>query len=118
MLLNTANCDLKVCDFGLARVMDPEQDHAGLLTGARPCVHVCSCLSLCMWCVGLGCLRCCFSHTCVRAEYVATRWYRAPEVMLNAKNYTTALDMWCVPAGCRLVLLDWVAGALKVVLVI
>ena len=49
ILLNS-NCDLKICDFGLARVSDPSQDHTGLLT-----------------------------------EYVATRWYRAPEVMLNAK---------------------------------
>ena len=48
ILLNS-NCDLKICDFGLARVSDPSQDHTGLLT-----------------------------------EYVATRWYRAPEVMLNA----------------------------------
>lgn len=40
MLLNTTNCDLKICDFGLARVMDPEKDHAGMLTGplsSTPC---------------------------------------------------------------------------------
>lgn len=49
LLLNTT-CDLKICDFGLARVADPEHDHAGFLT-----------------------------------EYVATRWYRAPEIMLNSK---------------------------------
>ena len=49
ILLNS-NCDLKICDFGLARVSDPSRDHTGMLT-----------------------------------EYVATRWYRAPEVMLNAK---------------------------------
>ena len=49
-LLLNSNCDLRICDFGLARIADPEYDHAGALT-----------------------------------EYVATRWYRAPEVMLNAK---------------------------------
>jgi len=64
ILLNS-NCDLKICDFGLARVSDPAQDHTGLLT-----------------------------------EYVATRWYRAPEVMLNAKGYSKALDIWSV--GCIL----------------
>jgi len=64
ILLNS-NCDLKICDFGLARVSDPSQDHTGLLT-----------------------------------EYVATRWYRAPEVMLNAKGYSQALDVWSV--GCIL----------------
>lgn len=52
LLLNTT-CDLKICDFGLARVADPEHDHLGFLT-----------------------------------EYVATRWYRAPEIMLNSKGYT------------------------------
>jgi len=33
-------------------------------------------------------------------EYVATRWYRAPEVMLTFKEYTRAIDMWSV--GCVL----------------
>lgn len=40
----------QICDFGLARVADPDHDHTGFLT-----------------------------------EYVATRWYRAPEIMLNSK---------------------------------
>ena len=31
LLLNT-NCDLKVCDFGLARVAAPDRDMAGLMT--------------------------------------------------------------------------------------
>eukprot|EP00035_Acanthoeca_spectabilis_P021142 m.436545 g.436545 ORF g.436545 m.436545 type:complete len:353 (+) comp17991_c0_seq1:405-1463(+) len=62
ILLN-CNCDLKICDFGLARVADPEHDHVGILT-----------------------------------EYVATRWYRAPEIMLNSKAYTQSIDVWSV--GC------------------
>lgn len=61
----TTTCDLRVCDFGLARVFDPTHDHTGQMT-----------------------------------EYVATRWYRAPEVMLQAKSYTKAMDMWSV--GCIL----------------
>ncbi|OQV12801.1 Mitogen-activated protein kinase 3 [Hypsibius exemplaris] len=64
LLLNT-NCDLKICDFGLARVADPEHDHRGFLT-----------------------------------EYVATRWYRAPEIMLNSRGYTKSIDVWSV--GCIL----------------
>ncbi|XP_047141776.1 mitogen-activated protein kinase 1 isoform X1 [Hydra vulgaris] len=64
LLLNTT-CDLKICDFGLARVADPEHDHTGMLT-----------------------------------EYVATRWYRAPEIMLNSKGYTKSIDIWSV--GCIL----------------
>ncbi|EPZ32808.1 Pkinase-domain-containing protein [Rozella allomycis CSF55] len=31
-------------------------------------------------------------------EYVATRWYRAPEIMLSFKQYTKAIDIWSV--GC------------------
>ncbi|TFK57138.1 Pkinase-domain-containing protein [Heliocybe sulcata] len=67
-LLLNANCDLKVCDFGLARSVNsisPDGKDAGLLT-----------------------------------EYVATRWYRAPEIMLSFKRYTKAIDMWSV--GCIL----------------
>uniref|UniRef100_A0A8I6GKL7 mitogen-activated protein kinase n=1 Tax=Rattus norvegicus TaxID=10116 RepID=A0A8I6GKL7_RAT len=54
-----------ICDFGLARIADPEHDHTGFLT-----------------------------------EYVATRWYRAPEIMLNSKGYTKSIDVWSV--GCIL----------------
>lgn len=61
ILLN-GNCDLKICDFGLARV-NPEE--ASQLTA-----------------------------------YVATRWYRAPEIMLCWREYTRAVDMWSV--GCIL----------------
>lgn len=31
-------------------------------------------------------------------EYVVTRWYRAPELLLAGEDYTTAIDMWS--AGC------------------
>ncbi|KAH6562098.1 hypothetical protein BASA50_004168 [Batrachochytrium salamandrivorans] len=61
-LLVNADCELKICDFGLARGLMDTQD-AGFMT-----------------------------------EYVATRWYRAPEIMLAFRNYTKAIDMWSV--GC------------------
>ncbi len=32
------------------------------------------------------------------SEYVVTRWYRAPEVMLCSCQYTKAVDLWA--AGC------------------
>lgn len=50
---------LQICDFGLARIADPDHDHTGFLT-----------------------------------EYVATRWYRAPEIMLNSKGYTKSSILW------------------------
>ena len=65
-LLVNAECDLKICDFGLARAdVDREEQHDISMT-----------------------------------EYVATRWYRAPEVMITFKKYTKAIDMWSV--GCIL----------------
>jgi len=60
-LLLNSNCDLKICDFGLARGVEDEQ--SGGLT-----------------------------------EYVVTRWYRAPEIMLVCQEYTKAIDVWSV--GC------------------
>ncbi|KAK2512501.1 Mapk15 [Columba guinea] len=33
-------------------------------------------------------------------EYVATRWYRAPEVLLSSRRYTKGVDMWSI--GCIL----------------
>ncbi|CEI89175.1 Putative CMGC/MAPK protein kinase [Rhizopus microsporus] len=63
-LLVNADCELKICDFGLARGYSDNPDYnAGFMT-----------------------------------EYVATRWYRAPEIMLSFQSYTKAIDMWSV--GC------------------
>jgi serine/threonine protein kinase len=31
-------------------------------------------------------------------DYVTTRWYRAPEVIVGWTKYTSAIDMWAV--GC------------------
>lgn len=65
-LLVTSDCELKICDFGMARgVHHTVDDHSAFMTA-----------------------------------YVATRWYRAPEVLLSLKQYTYAIDMWSV--GCIL----------------
>lgn len=34
----------------------------------------------------------------VMTDYVTTRWYRAPEVLLGALDYHTSVDIWS--AGC------------------
>ncbi|GMH14401.1 hypothetical protein Nepgr_016242 [Nepenthes gracilis] len=31
-------------------------------------------------------------------EYVSTRWYRAPEILLQSPTYTSAVDMWAMGA--------------------
>lgn len=36
----------------------------------------------------------------ILTEYVATRWYRAPEILLGSTKYSKAIDMWSV--GCIL----------------
>ncbi|CAN6979200.1 unnamed protein product, partial [Brassica oleracea var. botrytis] len=40
------------------------------------------------------------SDTDFMTEYVVTRWYRAPELLLNCSEYTAAIDIWS--AGCIL----------------
>lgn len=59
-LLVNANCDLKICDFGLARASSGKDKFM--------------------------------------TEYVVTRWYRAPELLLCCDNYGTSIDVWSV--GC------------------
>ena len=65
VLLN-ANCDLRICDFGLARAnFKNESDDTPVF-----------------W-----------------TDYVATRWYRAPELICSYfSRYSAAVDMWA--AGC------------------
>jgi mitogen-activated protein kinase 15 len=31
-------------------------------------------------------------------DYVATRWFRAPEILLGSKSYSYGVDLWSV--GC------------------
>jgi len=35
----------------------------------------------------------------VLTDYVATRWYRAPEILLGSPVYTKGVDMWAVGFG-------------------
>jgi mitogen-activated protein kinase 1/3 len=62
-LLVGENCDLKICDFGLARPQGMEGEEKVKMT-----------------------------------EYVATRWYRAPEIILS--KYGKPADLWS--CGCIL----------------
>ncbi|KAL9650604.1 hypothetical protein ABK040_006405 [Willaertia magna] len=60
-LLLNSNCELKVCDFGLSRGIEPQ-------------------------------------NPVMSTPYVATRWYRAPELLLMWEQATKAIDVWSV--GC------------------
>eukprot|EP00929_Paragymnodinium_shiwhaense_P101863 TRINITY_DN65059_c0_g1_i1.p1 TRINITY_DN65059_c0_g1~~TRINITY_DN65059_c0_g1_i1.p1 ORF type:complete len:534 (+),score=84.34 TRINITY_DN65059_c0_g1_i1:84-1685(+) len=70
-ILLASDCSLRICDFGLARGGLHDPE-------AEEPEQQCGVLT----------------------EYVVTRWYRAPEVMLLPKQYTSALDLWSV--GCIL----------------
>ncbi|XP_020572297.1 mitogen-activated protein kinase 4-like isoform X2 [Phalaenopsis equestris] len=59
-ILVNANCDLRICDFGLARSSSRDNQFM--------------------------------------TEYVVTRWYRAPELLLCCEKYGTSIDVWSV--GC------------------
>lgn len=61
-ILVSLNCDLRICDFGLARGV----------VGAMDAVDM--------------------------TDYVVTRWYRPPELIMLNKHYSTAVDLWSV--GC------------------
>uniref|UniRef100_A0A7S0S0X2 Mitogen-activated protein kinase n=1 Tax=Chlamydomonas leiostraca TaxID=1034604 RepID=A0A7S0S0X2_9CHLO len=39
-------------------------------------------------------------HNPILTDYVATRWYRAPEILLGSTKYTYGVDMWS--SGCIL----------------
>ncbi|XP_076253343.1 serine/threonine-protein kinase nemo isoform X2 [Rhynchophorus ferrugineus] len=60
-LLVNSNCVLKICDFGLARVEEPDTSKN-------------------------------------MTQEVVTQYYRAPEILMGAKHYTAAVDVWSV--GC------------------
>lgn len=39
-----------------------------------------------------------FSSQNILTDYVATRWYRAPELLVGCGNYSTPVDLWAI--GC------------------
>ena len=81
-LLVNADCELKICDFGLARgYSEVGEENAGFMT-----------------------------------EYVATRWYRAPEIMLSFLGYTKAstCERKTAPILCGLGLESLTRGFLRV----
>ena len=69
-ILLNADCSIKLCDFGLARSVAPT-----VISNQD-------------------------SSNPVMTDYVATRWYRAPEILFGSPSYTKGVDVWAV--GCIL----------------
>ena len=67
LLINPQTLELKLCDFGFARVLPKE------------------------WIKG---------RKALLTDYVATRWYRAPELLLGDEKYGKPVDIWAI--GCML----------------
>ena len=77
LLIDIQTCSLQICDFGLARGTMGQKDKIDDTPssgGAMPAAEQ--------------------EYT----EYVVTRWYRAPEIMLGFHAYDQAIDMWSI--GC------------------
>ena len=77
-ILADKNCDLKICDLGLGRgdVKDEEEESNQNEDDSGDKDHKKKELT----------------------EYVITRWYRAPEVILCPSEYSKAVDIWSI--GC------------------
>lgn len=65
-ILLNSDCHIKVCDFGLCRSIAD----CGKAAVGQP--------------------------SPVLTDYVATRWYRAPEILLGSTRYTRGVDIWAV----------------------
>ena len=83
-LLLNSECLMKVCDFGLARSListkgdaDPATEGPNTKMPDNPFY---------------------IDDNPIMTDYVATRWYRAPEILVGSLTYGTAVDQWSL--GC------------------
>mmetsp|Transcript_11607 Transcript_11607/g.36936 ORF Transcript_11607/g.36936 Transcript_11607/m.36936 type:complete len:405 (-) Transcript_11607:447-1661(-) len=87
LLIDIQTCSLQICDFGLARGTATRKDYpevhdVGTAKNTDPHDEA----------TGKS------SEDHEYTEYVVTRWYRAPEIMLGFHAYDQAIDMWSI--GC------------------
>lgn len=103
-ILVNSNCDIAICDFGLARGIEKERLHGGYNSNSRlshnstndyPNIYANSSSSSTSFTNPNSSIS---INPTPLTEYVVTRWYRAPEIMLGCRDYGTPVDVWA--AGC------------------
>jgi len=79
-ILIDSDCSIKITDFGMARGLKTKRDDDdGDMEAERDEVLL--------------------------SEYVTTRWYRAPEIMLCSRHYHSSIDMWSIACiHCEMIL--------------
>uniref|UniRef100_A0A1B0EXK8 Mitogen-activated protein kinase n=1 Tax=Lutzomyia longipalpis TaxID=7200 RepID=A0A1B0EXK8_LUTLO len=75
-ILIDSQCHCKIADFGLARSVAPAPRRQSDAFNNE------------------------LNGDLILTDYVATRWYRAPEILVASKRYTKGIDMWSL--GCVL----------------
>lgn len=84
---------VKIADMGLAREIRSLPPYTGeeLINRSTP-IHTTTCMYNCT------APNCAITtpHHLLAPDYVSTRWYRAPEVLLRSTTYTAAIDLWAV----------------------
>lgn len=80
ILVKFRECRVKVCDFGLSRQLSECCDSRSTTASSS-------------WSSGGS-----SDESGMMTEYIITRWYRPPEVLLNGGRYDSQVDMWGV--GC------------------
>jgi mitogen-activated protein kinase 1/3 len=92
-ILVTRNCHVYIADFGLARQIQEQVDHADTaqsgLPGGAPSPRGAQ-----------GGAAACGGLARTLTVKVVTRYYRAPELLLGTHEYNSAIDIWSV--GCIL----------------
>lgn len=97
-ILTNLDCRIKLCDFGLARWFQHVHaavHGAGDRTTRPPQMRGCL-----RHRAGDGTQQSSSAGTPLLTDYVVTRWYRPPEVLLGLRRYTAAVDVWST--GCVL----------------
>lgn len=71
-ILLDANCYIKLCDFGLCRSITVDDTSSSTTTTTLPHENI--------------------DFT----DYIATRWYRCPEILVGSRRYSIGVDLWSV----------------------